>query len=125
MRQTPWRTVALAAALLTALTWSGVSGWWVSQSWTHRDVMARVELAREEIACGNRSASPANQQRCRDLAVLVNSAEVAEAYFIDGVVVFGPALLFVGLAFWLRRRGGHRDGRNHPGPHHHRRPSAA
>lgn len=125
MRQSPWRTVAFTAALLTAVAWSGVSGWWVSQSWQYRDVMARVELAREGIACGNRSASPANQQRCRDLAEIMHSAEVAEAYFADGVVVLGPTLLLVGLAFWLRRRGASRDGRNHHGPHHHHRPSAA
>ncbi len=124
MRQSPWRTVAFVAALLTAVTWSAVSGWWVSQSWQYRDVMARVELAREGIACGNRSASPANQQRCRDLAEIMHSAEVAEAYFADGVVVLGPGLLLIGLALWLRRRGARRDRRNH-GPDHHRRPSAA
>ena len=125
MRQSPWRKVAFAAALLIAVTWSAVSGWWVSQSWQYRDVMARVELAREGIACGNRSASAANQQRCRDLAEIMHSAEVAEAYFADGVVILGPGLLLIGLAFWLRRRSGQRDRRNNHGPHHHHRPSAA
>ncbi len=126
MRHSPWRTVAFAAALLTAVSWIGASGWWVSQSWALRDVMARIELSREGIACGNRSASPANQQRCRDLAEIMHSAEVAEAYFADGVVVLGPALLVIGLAFWLRRRGNRPDRRSHHGPHHHHhRPSAA
>ena len=125
-RQTPWRSVAFASALLIAAIWAIGAGWHVSEAWPVRKAMARVDLAREEIACGNRSASPANQQRCRDLAEIMHSAEMAEAYFADGVVVLGPALLVIGLAFWLRRRGARLDRRGHHGPHpHHHRPSAA
>jgi len=123
-RQSPWRSVAFASALLIAGIWAIGAGWHVSEAWPVRKAMARVDLAREEIACGNRSASPANQQRCRDLAEIMSRAEQAEAYFIDGVVVFGPAvLLLLGAAFWFRR--GHGGGGNdHHGHNHHRRPSA-
>ena len=50
MRQSPWRLVAFSAALVIAVTWSVASGWYVSQSWPLRQTMARIELAREEIA---------------------------------------------------------------------------
>ena len=88
--------------------------------------MVRVDLSREEIACGNRSASPANQQRCRDLAAIMSRAEQAEAYYIDGLVVFGPTMLLLGAALWFRRRQGEDGGRrnDHHGHHHHRGPSA-
>ena len=125
-RQSPWRSVALASALLIAGIWAIGAGWHVSEAWPVRKAMARVDLAREEIACGNRSASPANQQRCRDLAEIMSRAEQAEAYFIDGLVVFGPTVLVLGAAFWFRLgQGG--DGGRHNGHHghpHHRRPSA-
>jgi len=124
MRQSPWRSVAFATALLIAGIWAVGSGWQVSEAWPVRKAMARVDLAREEIACGNRSASPANQQRCRDLAEIMSRAEQAEAYFLDGVVVFGPSIVLLGVAFWLRRgQGGGRHNGHHG--HHHRRPSAA
>ena len=121
MRRSPWRAIAFAAALLTAVAWGVVSGWYVSDAWQFRHAKARMELAREEISCGNRSGSPANQQRCRDLAELMSRASQAEGYFIDGVIVFGPVLALLGVAFWLHRgqRGGHKDR-----PHHHH-PSAA
>lgn len=129
-RQSPWRSIAFAAALMVAGIWAVGSGWQVSETWPVRDALSRVDLAREEIACGNRSASPANQQRCRDLAEIMNHAERAEAYFMDGLVVLGPSLLLLIAAFWIRRgqgggnggrQNGHHDGRHH----HHRRPSAA
>ena len=125
-RQSPWRSVAFASALLIAGIWAIGAGWHVSEAWPVRKAMARVDLAREEIACGNRSASPANQQRCRDLAEIMSRAEQAEAYFIDGLVVFGPTVLLLGAAFWFRRGQGGDGGRHngHHGHHHHRRPSA-
>ncbi|MBM3549783.1 MAG: hypothetical protein FJX54_22825 [Alphaproteobacteria bacterium] len=126
MRQSPWRPIAFAVALLIACIWAGGAGWYVMQQWPVRAAMARVELSREEIACGNRSASPANQQRCRDLAGIMSSAEQAEWYFIDGLIVFGPTLALLGFGWWVRRsqRSG---GRSHHSRHHHRphpRPSA-
>lgn len=122
-RQSPWRWIAFAMALLIACIWAVGAGWYVSESWSFRHATARMELAREEIACGNRSASQANQQRCRDMAEIVSRAEVAERYFLDGMVVFGPALVLLGVAFWFRRGG--RGGRNDHRGHHHDRPSAA
>ena len=122
MRQSPWRSIAVATAVLIAGIWAVGSGWQVSEAWPVRDALARVDLAREEIACGNRSASPANQQRCRDLAEIMSRGEQAEAYFLDGLVVFGPTLLLLGAAFWIRRGHG---GNRHNGHHGHRRPSAA
>ena len=125
MRQSPLRTVAFAAALLVSAAWAIGAGWYVSDRWPVRNAMARVELAREEMACGNRSASPANQQRCRDLAEIVSRAELAEGYFLDGLVVFGPVFIVIGGAFWLRRgpRGG--PGDHHSSHHNHHRPPAA
>ncbi len=125
MRQSPWRSIAFASALLIAGIWAVGSGWRVSEAWPVRDALARVDLAREEIACGNRSVSPANQQRCRDLAEIMSRSEQAEAYFLDGLVVFGPTLLLLGAAFWIRRGQGGGRHNGHPGHHHHRRPSAA
>jgi hypothetical protein len=124
MRQGPWRSIAFAIALLIATIWAVGAGWYVSDAWPVRSAMARIELSREEIACGNRSASAANQQRCRDLAEIMSRADQAQAYFFDGLIVFGPALLIFGLAYWLRpRRPPGRPKNQHP--HHHHRPSAA
>lgn len=123
-RQSPWRSIAFASALLIAGIWAVGAGWHVSETWPVRNAMARVDLAREEIACGNRSASAANQQRCRDLAEIMSQAEQAERYFIDGLVVFGPTLVLLGAALWFRRgqKGTRRN--RHPPHHHHHRPSA-
>ena len=65
----PWRLIAFTLALLIAGAWAVAAGWYVMEDWPVRAAKARMELAREEIACGNRSASPANQQRCRDLVL--------------------------------------------------------
>jgi hypothetical protein len=126
MRQSPWRSIAFAVALLIASIWAVGAGWFVSDAWPARNAMARIELSRDAISCGNRSASPAKQQGCRDLAEIMSRAEQAEGYFIDGVVVFGPVLVLLGVAWWLRRgqRGGGKGHKNHH-PHHHHRPSAA
>jgi len=128
MRQSPLRLIAFAVALLIAIGWAIGAGWYVVEQWPVRAAMARVELAREEIACGNRSASTANQQRCRDLAEIMSRADQAQAYFIDGLVVFGPTLLLLGAAWWVRRgQGGtrNRPRSGHAPPHRHHRPSAA
>jgi hypothetical protein len=119
MRQGSLRTIIFAVSLLVAVLWAIGSAWYVSESWPVRHAKARADLAREEVACGNRSASPANQQRCRDLAEIMNRAELAESYFIDGVVVVGPMLVIVGVALWLRRgaRGGRKDHHGHPHRH--------
>lgn len=125
MQRKIWRSLACVATLLMALGWGVGSGWWVSQSWPLRGAMARIELAREESQCGNRSASAANQQRCRDMAEIMSNAETAQAYFIDGTIVLGPALLLLGLAVWLWRGLDPRDRRRQGRPHHDHHPSAA
>lgn len=102
--QRSWRTAAFVMAAIMAGLWAIVSGLRVSEAWPVRGALARVELAREETACGNRTASPANQQRCRDLAEVMNRADQAEAYFLDGLVVFGPPALLLGVGLWFRRR---------------------
>lgn len=122
-QQSPWRLIAFASALLVAVIWAIGAGYHVSEAWPVRSAMARVELAREEIACGNRSASAANQQRCRDLAEIVSRAELAEGYFFDGLIVFGPTLVLLGAAWWFRRgQGGSRKNGHHPGQQHNHRP---
>lgn len=119
-QQSPWRLIAFASALLVAIIWAIGAGYHVSEAWPVRSALARVDLAREEIACGNRSASAANQQRCRDLAEIVSRAGLAEGYFLDGLVVFGPTLVLLGGAYWLRRgHAGSRKSSQHPGSHHH------
>jgi hypothetical protein len=121
MRQSPWRPIALAVALIIAGTWAVGAGWYVSEAWPVRAAMARVELAREQNACGNRSAS--SQQGCRELAEIMSRAVQAQSYFVDGAVVFGPAVLLLGFAWWLRRSQRRpRNGPHHP--HHHHTPSA-
>lgn len=125
MQRNIWRSLACVAALLLALSWGIGSGWWVSQSWPLRGAMARIELAREEVQCANRSASSANQQRCRDMAEIMSKADMAEAYFIDGAVVLGPSLILLGLAIWLWRGLDPGDRRRHDRPHHDHHPSAA
>ncbi len=125
MQRKIWRSLACVATLLMALGWGIGSGWWVSQSWSLRGAMARIELAREESQCGNRSGSPANQQRCRDMAEIMSNAQTAQAYFVDGAIVLGPALLLLGLAVWLWRGMDPRDRRRNGRPHHDRHTSAA
>ncbi len=126
-QQNPWRLIALASALLVAVIWAIGAGYHVSEAWPARNALARVDLAREEIACGNRSASAANQQRCRDLAEIVSRAELAEGYFFDGLVVLAPTLLLFGVVAW-RIRGRperHAPHRAHPRLDNPHNPSAA
>jgi hypothetical protein len=119
-RRSPWRIPVLILAFLVGLAWSGGSGWWVIDSWPMRATMDRVDQARAESQCSVRSGSGANQARCRELVELMHRAGQAQGYFIDGLIVFGPSVLLVGLVFWLTRgRGPQRP------PQHHHRPSAA
>ena len=126
-RRSSWRSPVFIIALIIALGWIGGAGWWVMESWPMRATMGRVELARAENQCNARSGSPANQARCRDLVELMHRAEQAQDYFIDGILVFGPALLLVGIVYWRSRktRPPRRGGTHHPPPQHHHRPSAA
>jgi hypothetical protein len=125
-RNSPWRLITFISALLVAVAWIGVSGWWVSQSWPLRNAMGRVEQAREQAQCSTRSGSQANQIRCRELVEIMHRAETAELYFVDGLLVFGPSLLLIGVAFWARRGDPPgRTGSRHPPRHHHQRPTAA
>jgi hypothetical protein len=129
MRFPTWRFLALVAVTLIAFGWTIGASWQVSRSWPVRDALARVDLSREQVACNHRFGAD-NQQRCRELARLMNRADRATAYFEDGLMVFGPVLPLIGLGWWLLHgmRGGQRDRRHGHGYHHahrHHRPSAA
>jgi hypothetical protein len=125
-RRSPWRSSIFIVGLLVALAWMGAAGWWVVDSWPMRAAMGRVEQARAESQCSVRSGSSANQVRCRELVEIMARAEQAQSYFIDGILVFGPALLLVGIVYWRsRKERPRRGGTPHPPPQHHHRPSAA
>jgi hypothetical protein len=124
----PWRVLTFSAVVVAGVAWTLGAGWQVSRPWPVRDALAKVELSREEVACGYRVGED-NQQRCRDLARIVSRSERATAYFEDGLIVFGPILPLAGIAWWLMRSGRNsrppRLGRPGHGYHRHHRPSAA
>lgn len=128
MRFPSWRLLSFIAVTLVAFVWTIGASWQISRPWPVRDALARVDLSREEVACSHRFGAD-NQQRCRELARLMNRADRATAYFEDGLMVFGPVLPLIGLGWWLLH--GMRSGRNDRRPghayhtHRHHRPSAA
>ena len=120
-RRAFWRSIGLAATLLVACTWAVGAGWQLSRPWPVREALARVELSREEVACGYRMGGADNEQRCREMARLISRSDLARAYFSDGLIVVAPVLVLLGIAYWLSR--GYRRPR-HPPPYN-RRPSPA
>lgn len=122
-----WRVIVGATLVLVGSLWAALAGGHLSKSWPVRDALARVELSREEVACGHRMGGSENQQRCKDLAQVMSRADTATEYFNDGLVVLAPALLLFGVAAWLirGRPERHAPHRVHPRLHDLRRPSAA
>jgi hypothetical protein len=120
------RSITFVTALVVALAWCVGAGWHVMESWPLRNALARVELARAENQCSSRMGSAANQMRCRELVEIMHRADRAEVYLVDGLIVFGPSLLLVAVAIWVRRSGSdtNRRGGSRGHPHQHR-PRAA
>ena len=125
-RKSLLRSITFVSALVVALAWCVGAGWHVMESWPLRSALARVELARAENQCSSRMGSAANQMRCRELVEIMHRADRAEVYLVDGLIVFGPSLLLIVVAIWVRRSGSHTNRRGGPRGHHHQhRPRAA
>jgi hypothetical protein len=127
-RRSHLRSITFLTALVVALAWCVGAGLHVMESWPLRNALARVELARAENQCSSRTGSAANQMRCRELVEIMHRADRAEVYLVDGVIVFGPSLLLIGVALWVWRSGsstGRGGPRRQRGEHHHHRPRAA
>jgi hypothetical protein len=127
MRRSSWRYLTFAILTVIATVWTVGASWQVSRDWPVRDALARVDLSREENACSYRAGED-NQARCRDLARIMSRADHATTYFEDGLMVFGPVLPLIVLAWWLLSgsKGGRSDHRRHSyHPPRHHRPSAA
>jgi len=122
MHRTLTRWIVFGASVLVAGAWIVGAGLSVSSTWSLRAAMARVEQAREEARCGFRPGADDTRQRCRDTVQLIYSSEGATAYFEDGLVVFGPAMLSILAGFvWFRRgRPRQRLERPDPSPSSHR-----
>lgn len=116
-----WRLILGAVLILAGGLWAILTTARLNDSWPVRDALARVELAREEANCSYRMGGTDNQQRCRDLAQLISRGDSATAYFNDGLIILGPALLlFVVAGLLFRGRREHRPPhRTHPRLHHH------
>ncbi|MBI1776137.1 MAG: hypothetical protein HYR63_12395 [Proteobacteria bacterium] len=111
MRQPFWRPVVSVSSLLLALSWSIGAGYWTVQRWPLRDNLMRLELSRSESECGLRPGGPANVERCKDLVRISHRAVEGSWMLQDGLIVFGPMLLGVWIAFAVRRGGHDREPR--------------
>jgi len=117
MRRMVGSWVVFAASVFVAVSWVIGASLWIAPTWPLRSAMAKVEQAREESRCAYRPGDQDIQDRCRDTVQLIYSGENATAYFEDGLIVFGPALLaLVGGFVWLRR--GRMQRRRHDRQHH-------
>ena len=96
--------MGFAVSVAVAAAWVIGTSLWIAPTWPLRSAMAKVEQAREEARCAYRPGDDALQERCRDTVQLIYSGENATAYFEDGLIILGPALLaLLGGVVWLRR----------------------